>query len=304
MTQQHTETTGRPVRIVSLSFPRGHTLEEIVGLVEREGAAGADLIALPETWLGQEGHEPEPLDGPTITTMAALARRHRAYIVCPIDRTDGLRRLNSSVLIDREGEVVGAYDKVYPFWSEFEVDPPVSVAGEVPVFRTDFGRVGMAICFDVNFPSVWQQLADGRAELVIWSSAYSAGSTLQAHALMHHYAIVSSTCEGDCIVVDITGQEIHYSKSEEINVARVTLDLDRGIYHYDYNLEKRDRLLAERGDDVEQELVMLREKWFVLRARRPRVSARALAAEYGLEELHPYIARSRREIDAMRAAGA
>ena len=45
---------------------------------------------------------------------------------------------------------------------------------------------------------------------------------------------------------------------------------------------------------------MEREAWFVLRAGRPGVSARALAREYGLEELRAYIDRSRREIDGMR----
>jgi hypothetical protein len=48
---------------------------------------------------------------------------------------------------------------------------------------------------------------------------------------------------------------------------------------------------------------MERESWFVLRARRPGVSARALARQYGLEELRDYIYRSCREIDRMRGAG-
>ena len=83
-------------------------------------------------------------------------------------------------------------------------------------------------------------------------------------------------------------------------MSRITLDLDRGIYHSNFNLDKRDRLLAEQGEAVEQELWMELESWFVLRARRPGVSARRLARAYGLEELRDYIARSRREIDAMR----
>ena len=217
-----------------------------------------------------------------------------------VDRIDGGRRLNTSVLIDRAGQVMGTYDKVYPFWSEFDVRPPVSVGDEALVFDVDFGRLGMAICFDANFPEVWQRLADQGAELVAWSSAYSAGTTLQAHALNHHFYIVTSTQKSDCVVYDITGQEILYERSEDLNVTRTTLDLDRGIYHEDFNLEKRDRLLQERAGEVVQEIELKRESWFVLRAGRPGLSARALAREYGLEELREYIARSRREIDHMR----
>ena len=138
------------------------------------------------------------------------------------------------------------------------------------------------------------------AELVIWPSAYSAGSSLQAHAINHHFYIVTATQTKDCLVYDITGEEILYERSDDVNISRITLDLDRGIYHENFSLEKRDRLLAERGADVEQEKWLEREQWFVLRAKHPDVSARALARRYGLEELRETIGRSRREIDSLR----
>jgi predicted amidohydrolase len=289
---------GRPVRIVSLSF-QGKSLEEITAVVDAEGGRGCDLIALPETWRGQ-GDGWETLDGQTVRTMADLAAKHHTYIVCPIDRRDGERRLNSTVLLDREGRVACVYDKVYPYWAEFDVKPPVSPGHEVPVYQADFGRVGMATCFDVNFPEVWQRLAAQGAELVIWPSAYSAGTSLQAHALNHHYYIVTSTWTCDCIVYDITSEEMLYQKSEGLNVTRVTLDLDRCIFHQNFNIEKRDKLLKEHPDDVEQEKWLDREQWFVLRAKRPGVSVRTLAKQYGLEELRDYLDRSRRDIDALR----
>lgn len=292
---------GRPVRILSLSF-RDKPRDEIWARIDREAAAGVDLVILPETWLGQKDN-PEPLDGPTILGCAALARKHHTYLICPLDRRAGERRLNSAVLLDRAGKVQGVYDKVYPYWSEFDLKEPVSVASAVPVFPTDFGKLGLAICFDVNFPEVWQSLADQGAELVVWPSAYSAGTSLQAHALNHHFYIVTSTLTRDCIVYDITGQEVHYSHSPDVNVARITLDLDRGIYHQNFNIEARDRLLRERKNDVRQERWLEREQWFVLSATRPDVSARALAKEYGLEELRDYLSRSRREIDRKRGTG-
>ncbi len=56
--------------------------------MDRVAAEGADLVVLPETWLGQRGR-PESLDGATIAATAAVARRHQTYIVCPMDRTYG-----------------------------------------------------------------------------------------------------------------------------------------------------------------------------------------------------------------------
>jgi hypothetical protein len=290
---------------VSLSF-YDQPLHQIAALVDAEGARGADLIALPETWNMQYKNQPEPLTGPTVTALVELAQQHRTYIVCPIDRQDGDRRVNSAVLIDRLGRISAIYDKVYPYWSEYDLAPVVQPALVGPtVVQTDFGCVGMAICFDANFPSVWQALADQGAELVIWPSAYSAGTTLQAHALNHHFYIATSTYTQDCIVYDITGEEILYEKtndekSNDINISRFTLDLDRGVYHENFNMDKRNRLLADHGDDVEMEQWLTREQWFVLRAKRPGVSARALAREYELEELRDYITRSCRAIDTMR----
>ena len=118
-------------------------------------------------------------------------------------------RYNSSVLIDRSGRVVFVYDKIYPYWSEFDLRPPATPGKNATmVFDTDFGRIGLAVCFDANFPDVWQALRDQEAEVVFWSSAYSAGSQLQAYALLHHYYIVTSTYTKDCQVYDITGERI------------------------------------------------------------------------------------------------
>ena len=289
---------GRPVRVVSLCF-QNRDAAEILATVDREGAQGADLIALPETWTGQ-GDAWQTLNGDTLAQVSSLARKHHTYIVCPIDRRDGVQRRNSSVLLDRKGRVVCVYDKMYPYWSEFDLVPPVVPGSEVRVHEADFGRIGMAICFDANFPEVWQQLADAGTELVVWSSAYSAGSQLQAHALNHHFHIVTSTWSKDCQIYDITGERTLDECSDDLTVARATLDLDRGIYHQNFNIPGRDNLLREHPDDVHQEQWLEREQWFVLAAQRPGVSARDLAKQYGLEELRDYKARSRLAIDTRR----
>ena len=291
---------GRPVRITSISFPNGVPLDEIAARVDAAGSAGVDVIALPELCRGEDDKSREALHGPTVTAMAALAKKHHTYMVCPIGRREKNLNLNTAVLLDRSGEVACTYDKVFPYWSEYDVRPPTDVGDDARVYRADFGVLGLAICFDVNFPEVWKRLADKGAEVVIWPSAYSAGRSLQAHAINHHYYIVSCTQTRDCLVYDITGEKLFYNKSEKVNVASVTLDLDRGLYHENFNIAKRDKLLKEHAEDVELEKGMELEQWFVLKAKRPGVSARELAKQYGLEEIRRYLDRSRRSIDERR----
>jgi predicted amidohydrolase len=290
---------------VSIGFKPGLPLERIAELVDQEGTRGTDIVALPETCRGQDGKSQENLDGPTVTAMAGLAKKHSTYIVCPIDREDGGRRLNSVVLLDRRGKVAFLYDKMYPVWQAECLKTPAVHPGEsVAVYSADFGRVGFAICFDVNWTPVWERLSDLGAEMVIWPSAYSAGKSLQAQAINFHYYILSATWTPDCLIFDIDGDQIAHDQNNRdngTNVTCATLDLDRCIFHQDLNLpDKLDKLLKEKGEDVAREKWLPMEGWFVLKARRPGVSARELARQYGLEEVRHYINRSRCEIDKCR----
>jgi hypothetical protein len=298
MPGNHHPPAGRPVKVTCLSFPSLRP-EEAAALLRLEKTFSTDLAVLPEYWAGHE--QPEPLDGPAIRTVAEAARACGMYVVCPIDHLDDNgRRLNSAVLIDRQGQVAGVYDKYFPYWDELRYQPPVLPGESIPVFETDFGRLGLATCFDMNFPEVWKKLAEQGAEVVAWTSEVSGGLSLQAQAIANHFYIVTADKTCDCSVFDITGQRILYEKTPGLNISRFILDLDRGIYHYNFNLEKRARLLAEHRDAVAIDVDLPEEEWFVLKAIRSGVRARSLASASCLEELRHYLDRSRTEINAMR----
>ncbi|MCI0334144.1 MAG: carbon-nitrogen hydrolase family protein [Planctomycetes bacterium] len=290
------ETVGRPVRVVSLSFV-GKPVEEVLKIVDDEGGKGADIIVLPETWTGKK---PLPPDSPLMRQLSELAKKHRTYIANSVYRQVGDKQFNSVILIDRQGEIVGTYDKVYPYWAEFDDLPNLAVGTEIPVFETDFGKLGFAICFDANFPELWSRLADGGAELVIWPSAYVAGSALQAHALNHHFYVVTSTWHAHNLVYDITGELLLDSSRKDLLVTRVTLDLDRRVYHENFNLPKAQQLIQDHADEVYLEKFLNLEQWFVLKAKRPGVDLLSLASKYGLEEHRDYIKRSRAEMNRRR----
>lgn len=298
--------TTRFVRAVSIGFSWPvPPLAQLADRVDREGAQGADIIILPEHCQGFNARSQETLDGPTITAMASLARKHQTYIVCPIDRKEGDLRFNSAVLLDRRGHVASIYDKMYPvFEQECQSTPPVRPGDFARVYQADFGRIGFATCFDANWTSLWHQLSNHGAELVVFPSFYSAGRSIQAQAIQYNYYVVSSSRIPDCLVYDIDGELLlhdHENAGKSFNVTRTQLDLDRCIFHQDGNMpHKLNRLLQDHGNDIEQEKWLPMEGWFVLRAKHTGVSARELAKQYGLETLRHYINRSQCEIDKCR----
>ena len=290
------------VRVTSLSFSDVQE-SKVWEAVCAAGRMKSDLIILPEFWAGEKSLD--TFNSPRVEQLRAFAKEYSTYIISGIYRELEVGgKINSAIMIGRDGDIVGTYDKNYPYWSEFDSTPPVKVGKEPKVFETDFGKVGVAVCFDVNFPGVWQKMADLGAQMVVWPSAYSAGTSLQAHALNHNYYIVSSTLERDCVMYDITGKEILYNKSindDCVLLSSVVLDFDRSIFHRNFNEEKAKKLLADFPADVIQEMALVREQWFVLKSVNKSVSVSELARQYGLEGLSAYKIRSRLEIDEMRA---
>jgi len=306
---------GRPVRIVSVAVYR-KSVADTAEIVDREAAKGADLVVLPETWPGLG--KLFTLQDPPITAMAKLAKKHKTYIISPIDRRDGDRVYNSAVLIDRQGKVAGIYNKVCPVMPEpAEREPGVGRGGEfaaevngrpgsdAPVFQTDFGRIGMAICFDGQFPEVWQRLEDNGAQLVLFSSMYSAGGSLGAYAMLHHYYVVSCCNSGECQAYDMTGERLLHERK---GVSRITLDMDRRMVHLnDMNNHvgkhngRIEKLLKE-NPGVLMEKVLRPEDWMVHKAVQPGVDVPALMQKYGIRDLRTYLNGQRETADQLRGS--
>ena len=292
----------REVKIISVAF-KPASPETILSYLRASLKQGTDLAIMPETCVADQSRGLH-FDSEIVESVKKLAAEFHTNIVFPVYMEhNNAKRVNTALVINRDGAVVGSYRKMYPYWSEFDLDPPCSVTdgGDCAV-DLDFGRIGLAICFDANFPEVWQNLCDIGAELVVWSSAYSAGMQLAAYSLIHHYPIVTCTQVPDAAVYDVDGREILYKKGDDKCAMECSVDLDRCVFHYNFNQDKADKLIGERGGDIEIEKDYWREQWFVLRSKTKAVSARELAARYGMTELNAYQKNSREKIDAMRIA--
>jgi hypothetical protein len=270
-------------------------------LVDRAAESGADLVAFPEVCTNMGSPNPwqgEPLDGPTLQAMGRKAKQQGIYIVCPLLTLEEGRLFNTALLIGRDGSLVGHYHKVFP--THHELNHGIIPGEETPVFETDLGRVGLAICFDLNYWEVGSGLGANRAELVIWPSMWRGARMLTRWSIEFGFAMASVSTD-EAMVVDLIGREQHWlqrSSLDRVQAAPLltqTLDLDRRVLHHDYNLNSLPALFRTYGENAAYVEHLSHECLVVFGSQMLSKSSDDLIDEFGLETMRDYLARARRD---------
>ncbi len=293
----------RSVRVATVSHRPSSGVDSPAGMdrlikgaqlyIERAARMGADLVAFTEIYpqlaLADPFHHPEPAEGGTLERVRELARQHKLNIVWPRLEYDPVRKIrNTSILVGRDGVVIGRYDKMFPTIPELEKGViPGTVA---PVFETDFGRVGLLICFDLNFPEVRVALKQSKPDVVVFSSMYRGGLQAQAIAYELRSFVVTSIASELGLIIGRGGRIIKESTYEALAVAPV--NTNSVAMHMDFNWTKMDAMLAKYGPALTFDY-HTREAFLVIESARAE-DIEAIIKEFQLEPADAYFDRSRR----------
>ncbi len=288
------------VRVVTVSqdalddrTPEGRLASALVRL-ERAASFRPDIACLPESFARGE---PEAVPGPTSERMAKWAAEHKCYLICPMKTRDGDRIYNSAVLIDRHGRIVGQYNKIRPTEGELEkgICPG---ACDPPVFETDFGTIGIQICFDVNWHEQWRSLKEKGAKIVFFASAYPAARQVRTLSWLNQYYVVSATLGRTSSIYDVTGEKLA-STGKYQQWAGAVLPLGKTVFEIDFHTSKIRKLQQKYGPKVEvcwyhdDDLV-------TIASVDPVLTVEDLIEEYELTPHREYIHRAQGRQDAVR----
>jgi len=143
-------------------------------LLEQAGRDGADICCLPECVNVMACDAPgvrkrADRASEVIDRAAGICAEAGMYAVLPLVAPRDRRFYNVAVLLRRDGEVVGSYDKVHLTRDERE-NWGLAPGCDYPTFDLDFGRVGVMICYDGCFPEPARILALAGAEVIFFPS--------------------------------------------------------------------------------------------------------------------------------------
>jgi predicted amidohydrolase len=288
-------------------------LEELTDLVDQMAAdsqkkygRGLDLAVLPETAVTGETSsdvmaDAVPLEGPLRDTFAKKAQERHCYIVVPTYLLeDKAKKLcsNAAILFGRNGEVVGIYRKLHLAvqTGSDSLEGGTTPGKEAPVFECDFGKLGIQICFDIEYDYGWTELARKGAELVAWPTQSPQTVRPAARAVEHRYYIVSSTWRNNASFFEPTGK-ITAQIREPAHVLVQQLDLSYAILPWSRELHNG-RAFQEKYGEKAGFRYYEDEDRGIFWSNDPRVPVGAMMRSLGLSEQPAELQRIRKLFDS------
>jgi predicted amidohydrolase len=236
------------------SFDREVSRAKAADFVSRAAANGATVVSLPEMWNCPYENKyfreyAEPADGGTVAFMSALARDCGVYLIGgSIPELAGGKLYNTCFIFGKDGALIGKFSKMHMFdvaiegGVTFKESATLTPGRSLTVVDTDFGGIGVAICYDLRFPEMFRAMADAGAHVVVAPASFSL-ATGEAHwdIIMKARAvdeqIYVAACSpardpaapyqafGHSCIADPWGRFIAYAGTDETIVSGV-IDLD------------------------------------------------------------------------------
>lgn len=251
----------RKVTLASINLRPGRTrsaaesVRQFLETIETAVRQKTDVILLPEgiTVIGTGktyADVAETIPGPTTTRLGELARKRSSYVAAGIYEREGSVIYNTAVLLDRAGQIAGKYRKVY--LPREEIERGLTPGSDYPVFQTDFGKVGLMICYDVFFADPARALASQGADVIlmpIWGGDQTLG---KARAIENKVFLAASGYDYPTYIMDPEG-EILSMAQERGTAAIATIDLNKRYLHPHLG-DMRGRRMKELRLDVKPPL--------------------------------------------------
>lgn len=173
-------TTKKPIIAVAqiryFDTAEKHNVAKITRYIGRASRARADIICFPETCVHKTGFL--KLNDKLIQAICLACKKNNIWAIITDEFEVKSTRYTMSILIDRRGKIRGNYKKINLYG-----DDNVTPGTRIFVHKTDFAKIGIAICWDMAFPEIFMKMKERGAQIVFVPSHWCYEH--KAHARNH-----------------------------------------------------------------------------------------------------------------------
>lgn len=227
-------------------------LPVIEARLRKAAAAGATLIALPETCVFMErgrkamqARLTAQADNPDLKQIAALTAELGVHVLIGsmvLASDDTEKAVNRSLLLAPDGTVAAQYDKIHMFdvtlangethaeSANYQPGARLAIA-DLKDAKLGGAKLGLSICYDVRFPALYRRLAEAGADIIAVPSAFTR-PTGKAH---WHVLLRARAIETGCFIIAPAQVGAHENGRE--------------TYGHSLIIDPWGTVLAEAGDD-------------------------------------------------------
>ncbi len=258
-----------------------------------------DLIVLPEACDRPKGLNTEEQftyfkirGNRVLDYFRKIAKENNCNIAFGTKRLDddGTWR-NSCIVLNRKGETAGIYNKNFPTVGEMEAG--IKAGNEALIIKLDFGTVGCAICFDLNFEELLWKYQKTQPDILLFPSMYH-GGLVQNYWAYSARAFFVSAIGFSKLPSEIRNPlgDIIATTTNYFDFIVTTVNLDYRLVHLDFNWGKLTALKNKYGDKV-----TIYDPGKVgavlITSEHEKISANEMISEFDIELLDDYLKRSR-----------
>lgn len=151
-----------PIRYFDIN--KTHNVTKIKRYIKKAKKAGADIVCFPESCISKKSCL--RIDDKYILAIQEECKKQSIWCIVTEDVMIRNKPYNMSILIDRKGRIKGKYKKINLYGDN------VYPGNQVKVFKTDFAKIGIVICWDLTFPYLFEAMKSKGAEIVFCPSMW------------------------------------------------------------------------------------------------------------------------------------
>ena len=262
----------------------GMMVEKVIDILQEAIPSRPDFVCMPEifpfTYVEQKTTTEEKLEisEMVLERFSEFSKQNSCYTVCPIyTRRDG-NIYNSAVVFDRNGRKRGSYEKIH--LTEGEIKEGFTCGPLMqPVIETEFGPIGIQICFDIEWDDGWSMLESQGARIIFWPSAFAGGQAVNAKAWMHKCVVATSTNKNTAKICDISGEVITQTGIWNPNLYCAPVNLEKVFLHTWPDVYKFKEIQKKYGRNI-RITTFHEEEWSVIESLSPEIEVNDILKEF------------------------